>query len=182
MARTKVIKKATPILNWSEADKALSRIGELKTKIDQETAIYNHNEQLARKKLTDKLGPVVEQVEALELGLEVFCSENRKDFGDKKSKELTHGNVSFRLGTPKVEKKKGFTWDGILEVVKASKLKSLFVRSKEELDKEAILKNHALYESTNGAEGIGDDELRSIHCEVVQTETFGYDIRLAVEN
>lgn len=182
MARTKVIKKATPISNWAEADKALSRIGELKTRIDQETAIYNHNEQLARKKLTDKLAPVAEQVEALELGLEVFCSEHRPDFGDKKSKELTHGNVNFRLGTPKVDKKKGFTWDGILEVVKASGLRSLFVRSKEELDKEAIIKNHALYESSDGREGIGPDQLKALHVEVVQTETFGYDIRLAVEN
>jgi phage host-nuclease inhibitor protein Gam len=71
--------------------------------------------------------------------LEAYAIAN-KDTWDGRSTDLTHARIGFQMGTPKVEKKKGFTWDAVLELVKASKvLAKEFVRTKVELDKKAIL-------------------------------------------
>lgn len=92
-----------------------------------------------RSKYSERITELQEALEEPFEVLEVFAKENRGAWS-KKSFELLHTTLSFRTGTPKVDKAKKFTWDAVLELVKKHKtLSKLFVRTKEELNKEAIL-------------------------------------------
>lgn len=94
--------------------------------------------------------------------LEVFAREQKETWGKRKSLELLHSVIGFRTGTPKVIKDKKFTWEGITELVK-DKFPS-FVRTKTELDKEAII-------------ALRDDDVflklkKTCYVDVIQDEAF----------
>ena len=71
--------------------------------------------------------------------LKAYAAENRKNW-DGKSLKLLHCTIGFRAGTNKVDKKKGFTWESVLELLKKFKNLKQFIRTKEEVNKEEILK------------------------------------------
>lgn len=172
MART-AIKKATELRSWDDVNEALRQIAELKANVTAKTAAYNEEEAKRRKQVDDYCNPLREKLEQLEIGMQNFCVANRSDFGNKKSRELPNGRVDFRLGLPKVEKQKGFTWAGIFEIVKQSRFAKQFIRVKEELNKDAIL---AYYSGTENAAG----HLAEVYLSVVQEETFGYDVNMVM--
>ncbi len=182
MARVKVPKKGVQMKNWDDVDSALSEIGQLSQKIAAEEAAYNVEEAKQRAKLSDKHAPLRARIEELEIGMQAFCNDNRSDFGDKKSKDLQHGRVGFRLGMPKLEKVIKTTWEGILEIVKRSQHKAALIRTKEELAKDEILLQAALWNDTNGKEGLSPQALNDLGVAVTQEETFGYEPKLAIEN
>jgi len=105
--------------------------------------------------------------------LEVFAKEQKESWGKRKSLELLHCTIGFRTGTPKVCKDKKFTWDAVLELVKKSKpLAKLFIRTKEELSKEAILatKNEALLNQLREEAFVWVDQEESFFVEAKQEE------------
>ena len=183
MARTKVQPQAAQLQSWHDADLALAEIASNAAVIQQDEARYNHNEQQARLKLTEKHQPLRDRIGALEQGLEKFCADHREDFGARKSRELQHGTVSYRMGTPKVDKSKKFTWDGCLDLLqKAGGWAKKFVRTKQEINKDAIIENAATWESSDGKDGVDPALIEQVSSVVVvQTETFGYDLKLAVD-
>jgi phage host-nuclease inhibitor protein Gam len=94
--------------------------------------------------------------------LEVYANNQKDNWGRRKSMELFHSVIGFRTSTPKVIKDKKFTWEGITELVK-EKFPS-FVRTKTELDKEAII-------------ALRDDDVilklkKACYVDVVQNESF----------
>lgn len=183
-ARKKVAPKIEHMNSWEEVDRALAEIGIKSATIEADEARYNADEQSRRERLTIKLAPLRERIEELELGIERFVTDNRVDLGSKKSKELTHGVVSFRLATPSVQKDKRFTWDGIVSLMqKAGDRFKAFVRVKAEINKEALLQNAATFENSVGKEGIDPAVLKQdFGITVEQVETFGYVIKQAVDN
>jgi len=173
MGRTKVRQKKE-LKSWEEVNEALRKIAEMKSTIAVATAQYNEEEAKKRKELDDLVNPIADEISALEAGMQDFCVINRADFGNKKGKELANGRVDFRLGQPKVEKRAGMTWAAILDVVRKSRFAKVFIRVKEELDKEQILAYYA------GTENAAND-LDEVFLRVEQDETFGYDVYLAAE-
>lgn len=182
-ARKKVAPKIEQLNSWDEVDRALAEIAIKQATIDADEAKYNAEEQARRERMAIKLTPLRERIEELELGIERYVTDNRVDLGSKKSKELTHGVVSFRMGTPAVTKDKRFTWDGIVSLmVKAGDRFKAFVRVKSEINKEAILQNAATFENSVGKEGIDPAVLKQEYgISVEQVETFGYTIKHAVD-
>ena len=77
------------------------------------------------------------QKEPLET-LEAYAKEQKATWKDK-SMEMLHTIIGFRTNPRKVDKKKGFTWDAVLELMQKSKVAKAFIRTKEEINKEAIL-------------------------------------------
>lgn len=70
--------------------------------------------------------------------LEAWALANPDEFGKKKSIEMLSGILGFRTGTPKLSPlNKTWTWARITEAV--CLMLPAFVRSKPEVDKEAIL-------------------------------------------
>ena len=93
-------------------------------------------------KLQEEAAPGISQCDA-ELksksdALRAWAEANPEEFGKKKSIEFMSGTLGFRTGTPKLALlSRAFTWEKVL--AKAQELIPAFIRSKPELDKEAIL-------------------------------------------
>ena len=71
--------------------------------------------------------------------LEVFAKEQQESWGKKKSLDLLHCIIGFRTSTPKVDKDKKFTWDAVTELLQKYTMFKDFVRTKTEINKDAIL-------------------------------------------
>lgn len=70
--------------------------------------------------------------------MQAFAMENRAElFSKKKSMETVHGVIGFRLGTPKLQNLKGFTWASVTNLLK--EFLPTYVRVKEEPDKDKLL-------------------------------------------
>jgi phage host-nuclease inhibitor protein Gam len=161
--------------NWKEADKVLKEIAIMVSEIQKEENAYNEREQALRAEMTAKYAPMKEKIQEYELGLEDFCIEHRDDFGDKKSKELSHGTVNFRTHPPSVQKIKGVTWDAVINLIKRSKKwVSSFVRIKEDVDKDAVL-------AATANKTINASELYGLGMAIEQKESFGYELKLAID-
>ena len=92
-----------------------------------------------RKQYEFKLDKLKTKIENIALNLRKFAEENHDLYfgGEKKSMNLLHGIIGFRLGNPKLKSAKGFTWKSILELVK-DRMHD-YIRTKEEVAKDKIL-------------------------------------------
>lgn len=85
-------------------------------------------------RLENVASDIVKQLEIIE----AYCLENKNElFSKKRSMETLHGTVGFRMGTPMLKLLKGVKWKDVL--VKLKGIAPLFVRTKEEVDKDAII-------------------------------------------
>jgi phage host-nuclease inhibitor protein Gam len=51
--------------------------------------------------------------------IQTYATENKEQlFSKKRSLETTHGVFGFRMGTPKLKTKKGFTWAAVVQLLK----------------------------------------------------------------
>jgi len=113
MARAKV--SPEPVLcDWDEADDALREIGQ----IDREVAIA---EARMNKKIEAVKAEADEATQAsrarkarLAKDLGEFSAANRADFGAAKTRQLTFGEVSYRI-THKLKPVSKWTWGRVLE-------------------------------------------------------------------
>jgi phage host-nuclease inhibitor protein Gam len=163
MAKTK--KATIANVTLEQAQEASEHYSQLSDKLIRIEGKMNEEINKVKSKYKDEITELQEQIEVPVEVLEVFAKEQQPSWGKKKSFELLHTVIGFRTGTPKVDKSKKFTWDGITELlVKNGKKFSDFVRTKTEINKEAIL-------------ALKDEQLLrelkdECYIEVVQTETF----------
>ena len=134
------IKKTTQAsVTLEQAETAAQQFAKASNKLGTIEAAMNEAIEKVRSKYQDEILELKNQQEEVLPTLEAYAIAT-KDTWDGRSTELTHARIGFRMGTPKVDKLKGFTWDAVLELVKSNKaLAKDFVRVKEELDKKAIL-------------------------------------------
>lgn len=103
-----------------------------------------------------------EKKEAFEK-MQVFAVENREElFSKRKSLETTHGVLGFRIGTPKLKARKGFTWAAVLELLKVKA--PAYLRQTVEIAKDRLLAERDLDDTKIIMEACCID--------VVQDETF----------
>lgn len=70
--------------------------------------------------------------------MQAYAQENKENlFGKKKSLETVHGVIGFRLGTPKLKTRKGFTWESVLQLLKT--YLPDYVRTKHEAAKDKLI-------------------------------------------
>lgn len=163
MARTKKLVTVAP--NEAEAHEAMLVFAEKSSELKALEAKV----ELAVQKVRDRHKL---QIEKLRLEkdnsfdkLKAFAEEHRADlFTKRKSLDWVHGVFGFRTGTPKVTKPTRITWPKVLNILKEEAL-TRFIRSKEEINKDAILESRE--DETIMAQL---KELAGI--EVTQTETF----------
>jgi phage host-nuclease inhibitor protein Gam len=115
--------------HFAQASNMLGTIEAAMNKAIEQVRSKYQNGILECKQLQEEVMPILEAY-----------AISTKDTWEGRSTDLTHARIGFRMGTPKVDKLKGFTWDAVLELIKSNKaLARDFVRTKEELDKKAIL-------------------------------------------
>lgn len=96
MARTKPERRIT---TWQEADETLLAIGRLERQLEGLEADLQGLIEEAKAETVTAAKPLLEQRNLLALELELYCEAHREEFGDKKTRELNYGRVSFRQST-----------------------------------------------------------------------------------
>ena len=103
--------------------------------------------------------------------LRAWAESNPTEFGKKKSIEFLAGTLGFRTGTPKLALlSRAWNWDKVLATLKANLKFKPFIRTKEEVDKDAIIGTiTSIKDGWDGAE---------IGVKVVQDESFYVEPKL----
>jgi phage host-nuclease inhibitor protein Gam len=136
---TRVKKKTFSGVTLDEAQVASEKFAVTKNKLEAVEAKMNEKLNKVKSEYQDQITELKEELEEPQEILETFAKEQKASWGKKKSIELLHTIIGFRTGTPKVIKDKKFTWDGVLELISKNSLLKGFVRTKEEINKEAII-------------------------------------------
>jgi phage host-nuclease inhibitor protein Gam len=159
-ARTK--KKVTTIINSDEVTDQVRKFSNATSRIKAIEAEIEIEKQAILKRYERKLSQLNEERDDSFDALQDFAEANTDLFSKAKSIDYPNGKIGFRMGTPKVEKSKKLTWEGVIEELKA--LAPDYVRTKEEVNKELVIANRNDVNQVNllAASGIT----------VIQTETF----------
>lgn len=109
--------------------------------------------------------------------LEAWAIANPAEFGKAKSIEFLAGRIGFRTGTPKLALlNRQWTWDKVLAAIQ--KFGFQFIRTKEEVDKEAIL---AFASAEADKPRLDTKVLGPIGVKVTQGESFFVEPKLTEE-
>jgi phage host-nuclease inhibitor protein Gam len=134
MAREK--KKVISSATREEAEIAIAIVARCNSELKKIEAQIELEKQRIDEKYRLKIESLEkEKTEPMEI-LEIWAKADCKNW-DGKSFDLSQGTIGFRTNPPKLEKKKGFTWDAVTELLK--KHFPHLVRIKEEPNKEAII-------------------------------------------
>lgn len=149
----------------SQAEQAFAEFATADARIAKISADMDVQITKIRDKYSEELEKLKSERDAAFETMQVYATENRDVlFSKKKSVETVHGVYGFRLGTPKVEKLKGFTWDAIAKLAKA--FMPDYVRTSEELAKDKLLADY------NGMAPELSNKLPDIGIKITQSETF----------
>lgn len=123
-----------------ECDAMIKRLGEVQR--DRERLETSMNAELAQVKAIheDAAQPLKAEIERLTKGVQLFCEARRfllTRNGESKTYRFAAGEVSWRARPPSVTLKK--VKDVLAACLEERRWKKLFVRTKHEIDREAML-------------------------------------------
>lgn len=133
---------------------------------DRDAEVLNINERYEA-----SLTQCAEELQQKTDALRVWAETNPDQFPKgRKSIDFVSGVLGFRTGTPKLAlTSRAFTWDKVLELLKTRW--THFIRSKQEVDKDAIL-------TAAAAQKVNTQQLAALGLKVVQDESFFIDPKL----
>lgn len=139
-AKTKLKSKAQVYVPQTKEDAAadIRKVGDLMRNLTRETADMNDLIAEITQRYQPSFNELKEQIELLQDGVQGYCEAHRDELtngGKVKSANLVTGEVSWRLNPPSVRITKA---EAVIEALKRLGL-GKFVRSKEEINKDAIL-------------------------------------------
>jgi phage host-nuclease inhibitor protein Gam len=140
MASTKLKAKAQVYAPQTSADCAadIKKLGDLQRDFARMSADMNDEIAKITKHYQPKLESLTERVETLQKGVQTYCEAHRDELtnaGKVKTANFVTGEVQWRQRPPSVTVRGA---DAVIEALKRLGL-SKFVRTKEEVNKEAIL-------------------------------------------
>ncbi len=148
--KTGIKRQVTPVpKNLDEAAEFLCQIGKERRAIDKIQANLNEQVDELKTQAMADAGPHQEKVNQLVEGLFAFAEANRNeltDGGKHKTVELPTGIFAWRMTPPAVNLR------GVKEIIASLKTLGLtrFIRTKEEVDKEAMLKEKEVAATVKG--------------------------------
>lgn len=171
-ATKRVSKTTVKNVSFEDAQAASEVFAAQRNRLDKIEAKMNEEINKVKAKYKEDINEIQENIEAPMEVLEVFAKEQQSSWGKKKSMELLHTVIGFRTGQPKVTKDKKFTWDAVLELMKKNKVFKGFIRTTEEINKEAILseKNEAVLNQLKEDAFISIDQDEKFYIEVKKEE------------
>ncbi len=167
-------KENTPVFihSFAEVDHALLLVGRSKALIQHHESVMNDEIQKVRDRFQEETATAQAEIVRLSDEIERFCTLNKNEFELKRSREMVHGTVGFRTTPPSVRQlNRKYNWATVLELLKKfTWSRRQFVRTTEEVDKEAIL---AAYSS----EEVTDERLASVGLKIDKTEEFTLEVK-----
>lgn len=101
-----------------QAEDSFARYADADARQQKITAQMDVQITRIREKYADDLTKLEEIKDQAFDEIHAYAENNRDQFGQKKSLELTHGVIGFRTGTPKLKTLKGFTWNSVTNLLK----------------------------------------------------------------
>jgi phage host-nuclease inhibitor protein Gam len=150
----------------AQVTEAIALIGKHQRERTRIQATMNDNLALIREKFEAEAAPLGETLNALTEGVHVWCEAHRDELtegGKTKTANLASGHVKWRISPPKVLIKGAET---VIEIFRARGLLG-FIRTKEEIDKEAILADP---EAVAGIRGVRIEQAEQFVIEPFETE------------
>lgn len=137
---SRISKKVITGVTLEEAQSAANLYAKNARLIEKKTAQMNEKLTEIRTKYEPDITSLTTELEEPCEVLEAYGKEQKGAWGDKKSFELNNCIIGFRNSPHSVEKPKQFTWASIIAFMKTSKILKPFIRTKEEVNKEELLK------------------------------------------
>jgi phage host-nuclease inhibitor protein Gam len=167
----KRIRLSTPIIaSRPQAEDVLGQIRELT--IERNTLILETEQfiKAAHDTHKERLTDIDQELQVKSELIRNWAEANPSEFGNRKSLDMIHGTIGWRIGMPKLVKKAKETWDDLVAKVREG-LGELYIRHKEQVDRESIIRD--------AGEGILTPAvLRSIGLSVTQDESFFVDPKI----
>ncbi len=138
-----------------DCDEMIRALGDLRRDVARLEADMNDKLAEVKERFEQKAEPLREKVEELLGGIETWCAANRDaltNSGKVKFAKLKNGEIRWRIRPPKVTVR---TKDAVLQALKDLGL-TRFIRTKEEINKDAILEDPDAVKSVKGI-GIGSE-------------------------
>lgn len=157
-------KRKSILTSWIDCKAMLAKAAVLDAEIDRETSDYNAQEQELRKLFEQGIAERKAQQQMYEKEIELFCKENKDEFEDKRTKDLTHGTVRFEKTNPAVTYLTGIQEEGALNLLIKHEAEE-FIRTKQEINKDAI---KAAYSTGK----LDADELATYGMQITQKDRF----------
>lgn len=169
MAKSNRIKLAAPLIDVPKdrtaAESLAGKITTLKLKEAMLAAQLDGHIKDVRSNYEGHFAVIKDDITPMVDALHAWAEAHPEEFNGKKSTDLLHAIVGWRTNPPSLKPLKGFTWAAVLE-----RIKNLgridFIRTKEELNKEAILANR------------DEENLKSIYVQVLQEDEFFVDPKI----
>lgn len=133
----------------AQAADAQKRIGELLSAIQEEERTRDAEIAERQKQAADAIRPLEQEIYRLARGIHAYAEEHRKELteGRRKTVLLPHGGCFVWYSTPAAASVRDI--DEVLAYLKAHRMKR-FIRTKEEVDKEALLRERETAETIPG--------------------------------
>lgn len=152
MART--AKKTNVNVSLQEAQEAAHLFADISLKKEKQTNEMNEKIKAIMAQYEPSITKLEEQLVDPYDVLETFGKENKESWKNK-SYELAACVIGFRTCPASVDKKKGITWEAVVGLLKGKKALKQFVKTKEDVDKTAILGSQTDLKVMKALEGIG---------------------------
>lgn len=150
-ARVKAAAATFPVpQSRDEVGVAIARIGIVQRDRDRIQADMNDALAKLRETYEEQAKPFADEINQLTQGVQVWCEAHREDLtnsGKVKTHTFSSGEVKWRMRPPSVTIRAA---DAVIDALKSLKL-GRFVRTKEEINKEAILVDP---DAVSGVKGI----------------------------
>jgi phage host-nuclease inhibitor protein Gam len=150
----------------SEADAAVSRLVDRQIVADGLQNTMEARLAEIRGMYAEELGALGQEISELLDQVEVWALANPGEFPPKKSLELTHATIGFRTGMPRLKLLGRGSWKKSFEKVRTDPDLSMYIRTSEELNREALIADR---------ETLDPKTLANVGLKVVQDETFFVD-------
>lgn len=158
---TRIKLNGPTIKSRAEAEQAMGDVRQLAIERNSRLLYIEKRRKEIEDNEAERLGEIAAEINAVSERLRVWAEANMAEFGDKKTLELTHGKMGWRLGNPTLKPLRGYTWASVVDALRD--VAPEYVRKREEPNKEAILSDR---------EKIGVDKLRLLGVRMVQDEPF----------
>lgn len=174
MSKTKIdvrtLPDVKPLETFDDANQALLQLGRIESLLQDKEAELNEKIQRLRDEFDLMTARTVQSKEMLSAQLEKFALANKNEFEKERSRTLLHGTIGLRWTPPKVGLlNPKYNWDSALELLRKFKWGKDFIRTKDEVDKEALL-------SAISQKEIDDSKLAAVGLKIDSKENFFYEI------
>lgn len=160
-------KQSVRQITKNQVEEVLAKYADASSKHKEITAVMEQEIISVREKYAADLEAQNEVLQKSFDELQLWGETHYKDFEKKRTKNLAHGNIGFRTGTPKAKTLKGFTWAAATELIK--QFLPHYLQVKEAPNKERLIADREQL-NRNGM-------LKKIGVEVVQEETFFVEVK-----